>query len=70
MLTYLENRRIDVPDRMLEPTPKMYYAAARGYSASLVAFDVDTNKPLGFVDVVKLGYTNARAWLSDQNKGS
>lgn len=63
MLTYVEDRRVDVPDRMIKPTTGMRFAAARGYAASLVAFDLETDKPLGCVAVSELGYPNARAWL-------
>jgi hypothetical protein len=70
VLTYVgwEARRVDVPDRMIEPAAGMFYAAARGYSASLVAFDLETGKALGCVDVVKLGFTSARAWLEQNEK--
>jgi len=60
--TYLDNNtRLMVPDRIIPPRSDYTYTAARGTSASLVAFL--HGKSVGFVDTRALGFENAKEWM-------
>lgn len=53
---------IYVPDRRVEDHPGLVLMPSRGFSASLVAFDLH-DKPVGFILVSDLGDADVKAWM-------